>query len=522
MKNKYWLILFVIIFGFKSVTSQTDSSEILLDGTVSVENKQIKNLADPTDENDAVNKAYLESILQSYDDRLAVLEEVVESLQESGSLLVDQDGNIYVTQDYGEDTWATDNAKVVTYRDGTPIPYVANMADAFDSYIGHWTFANGDPSSGEILYNYKAVQGIWDADSAGDPSLRKELAPEGWHVPTHEEWENFHNMMISEYGVSYAKAVSSQEGWIDYNVDNTPGTAPEENNASGFNLKPNGYFTIGDPNPVSYGSLSVLWTEEFDSNNAGYYYVDTSTPDPYLSALAQGDAVPMEQFYLSVRFVQGESEDNNVDGYCGNGIIEQALGEQCDDGNDDPNDGCDGCMLVEVDLDGDGFSAAQGDCDDNNIYVYPGAVEVCDQVDNNCNGAVDELDEDSFTGQYIMTFTGGGLQELTNYPVFGTDQFVTLEISGLNSRSFSSPTIYPDFGGFPPVPVDISFNCGNISLSNNVDLLVGCGNGNIILGNEGGQYNELDDSSFTLIITEDINSSCGNPALTYYTFTKIN
>ena len=139
MKNKYWLILFVIIFGFNSVTSQTDSSEILLDGTVSVENKQIKNLADPTDENDAVNKAYLESILQSYDDRLAVLEEVVESLQEAGSLLVDQDGNIYVTQDYGEDTWATDNAKVVTYRDGTPIPYVANMADAFDSYIGRPT-----------------------------------------------------------------------------------------------------------------------------------------------------------------------------------------------------------------------------------------------------------------------------------------------------------------------------------------------------------------------------------------------
>ena len=119
----------------------------------------------PVADNDVVNKAYLESILQSYDDRLAVLEEVVESLQEAGSLLVDQDGNIYVTQDYGEDTWATDNAKVVTYRDGTPIPYVATMTEAFDSSIGHWTYANGDPSTGEILYNYKAVQGIWDADS---------------------------------------------------------------------------------------------------------------------------------------------------------------------------------------------------------------------------------------------------------------------------------------------------------------------------------------------------------------------
>ena len=48
-----------------------------------------------------VNKAYLESgVLQDTPliyDRLAVLEEVVESLQEAGSLLVDQDGNILLT-----------------------------------------------------------------------------------------------------------------------------------------------------------------------------------------------------------------------------------------------------------------------------------------------------------------------------------------------------------------------------------------------------------------------------------------
>ena len=468
----------------------------------------------PVADNDVVNKAYLESVLQSYDDRLAVLEEVVESLQEAGSLLVDQDGNIVLTQEYGEDTWAAENVKVVTYRDGTPIPYVANIADAFDTSIGHWTYANGDPSTAEILYNRQAIMGIWDADSAGDPSQRKELAPEGWHVATDEDWISLIEYMTNTYGENFAKEIASTEGWIDYGVDDTPGTLPEENNTSGFNLKPSGY---GQDGYFSFGEFSVVWGEYDEANSqANYFFVSAngSVPGFYL--------IDDFNFFFSARFVQGEAEDNNVDGYCGNGIIEQALGEQCDDGNDDPNDGCDGCMIVEVDLDGDGYSVAQGDCDDNNIYVYPGAVEVCDQVDNNCNGAVDELNEDSFTGQYVMTFTGGGLPELTNYPVFGTDQLVTLEISGLNSRSFSSPSIYPDFGGFPPVPVDISFNCGNISLSNNVDLLIGCGNGNIVLGTEGGQYNELDDSSFTLIITEDINSSCGNPAPTYYTFTKVN
>ena len=47
-------------------------------------------------------------------------------------------------------------------------------------------------------------------------------------------------------------------------------------------------------------------------------------------------------------------------------------------------------MIVENDLDGDGY--AQGDCDDNNANVYPGALELCDQVDNNCNGGIDEND----------------------------------------------------------------------------------------------------------------------------------
>jgi hypothetical protein len=54
----------------------------------------------------------------------------------------------------------------------------------------------------------------------------------------------------------------------------------------------------------------------------------------------------------------------------------------------DPDEG--GCL----DADGDGHQdAACGgdDCDDSNSSVYPGAEEICDNnVDDNCNGAVDE------------------------------------------------------------------------------------------------------------------------------------
>ena len=38
-----------------------------------------------------------------------------------------------------------------------------------------------------------------------------------------------------------------------------------------------------------------------------------------------------------------------------------------------------------------GFSAEGLDCDDDDPFVHPGAEEVCDGVDNDCNDAVDEL-----------------------------------------------------------------------------------------------------------------------------------
>jgi hypothetical protein len=43
-----------------------------------------------------------------------------------------------------------------------------------------------------------------------------------------------------------------------------------------------------------------------------------------------------------------------------------------------------------IDHDGDGYSVRQGDCDDTNAAVYPGAPDVQDSVDNDCDGVIDE------------------------------------------------------------------------------------------------------------------------------------
>ena len=47
------------------------------------------------------------------------------------------------------------------------------------------------------------------------------------------------------------------------------------------------------------------------------------------------------------------------------------------------------------DTDGDGFSELEGDCDDADPVVYPGAAEICDGKDNDCDGLVDDRDPDA-------------------------------------------------------------------------------------------------------------------------------
>ena len=43
-----------------------------------------------------------------------------------------------------------------------------------------------------------------------------------------------------------------------------------------------------------------------------------------------------------------------------------------------------------ADVDGDGFSLLDGDCDDTTATIRPFTTEVCDGVDNDCDGGVDE------------------------------------------------------------------------------------------------------------------------------------
>ena len=50
---------------------------------------------------------------------------------------------------------------------------------------------------------------------------------------------------------------------------------------------------------------------------------------------------------------------------------------------------------IVVDADADGYDLSE-DCDDNNSAINPSAEELCDSIDNNCNGEIDEGVQDEF------------------------------------------------------------------------------------------------------------------------------
>ncbi len=115
------------------------------------------------------------------------------------------------------------------------------------------------------------------------------------------------------------------------------------------------------------GNGSGLFSLEYKDANDNWVLIEDYTTDAYLAWYA------IDNLNITTRYLRFTKHSNDAQ------INEVALcGEPLGPCGGDP------------DNDDDGFTVADGDCDDNDPTVYPGADELCDGIDNDCNGIIDD------------------------------------------------------------------------------------------------------------------------------------
>jgi uncharacterized protein (TIGR02145 family) len=174
--------------------------------------------------------------------------------------VTDFDANVYNTVLIGDQCWMAENLRTTTYKNGTPIPNAADAGAWSGLNSGAYVWYDNDVSWKEsygALYNWYAT-----VDDNG-------LCPEGWHVPTDDEWS-----ALSDYvgGTGYpfgaelksCRQVDSPLGGECNTTEHPRWNAFSSNNGTddyGFSILPGGV-------RFWYGSYS-------DMGSYGYYWSST-------------------------------------------------------------------------------------------------------------------------------------------------------------------------------------------------------------------------------------------------------
>jgi len=178
--------------------------------------------------------------------------------------VTDIDGIVYQTVKIGDQWWMAENLKVTHYRNGDAIPNVTDNTEWTNLTTGAYCEHDNNLSNAETygrLYNWYAVN-----DSSN-------IAPEGWHVPSDEEWkrlEMYLGMIQSEADDVFNRG-TDQGSQLAGNADLWADGALENNAAfgsSGFAVLPGG--DRGYDGNFSYmGYPAYFWSSaETSSTNA--------------------------------------------------------------------------------------------------------------------------------------------------------------------------------------------------------------------------------------------------------------
>ena len=184
------------------------------------------------------------------------------------STVTDIDGNVYETVIIGDQLWMAENLKVTHYRNGDEIPTGYSNDDWSNLFTGAYAVYDDDPSNAEIygnLYSWYAID------------LETGVCPEGWHVPTDDEWT-----ILSDYlggsDIAGGKLKECTEGSCpESEYWNSPNEGAT--NESGFTGLPGGCRGGGSGSYLYLGGSGFFWSStEYNSNLAWFWvlYYDTS------------------------------------------------------------------------------------------------------------------------------------------------------------------------------------------------------------------------------------------------------
>ena len=191
--------------------------------------------------------------------------------------VTDIDGNVYQTVQIGDQLWMAENLKVTHYRNGDAIP--TGLSDLEWENLNSGAYAvyennEGNADTYGYLYNWYAVD-----DS-------RNIAPEGWHVPTDEEWMELEmalGMSESEANIitwrgtdQGSQLAGSANLWDDGYLENNA-----EFGTSGFNALPGGFRNFGGGgydymgHKMAYWSSIEIggngWNRRLNYNNSGVF-----------------------------------------------------------------------------------------------------------------------------------------------------------------------------------------------------------------------------------------------------------
>ena len=169
--------------------------------------------------------------------------------------VTDIDGNVYSIVKIGNQVWMAENLRVTKYRNG----------DTISDYSAY-----DDIQSNAEIYGY-----LYGWDAVKD---NRNIAPEGWHVPTDEEW------MELEQALGMNSAQANSRGFRGTNEasklagnadlwDDDELISDSEFGASGFNALPGGFRSGSSSSFGQFSSMGV-WAFFWSStpyNNYGIW-----------------------------------------------------------------------------------------------------------------------------------------------------------------------------------------------------------------------------------------------------------